>query len=136
MGDYPTKPTNGTPKCHYNASRVVVKVTKIGEIAKGTEKSLEKALHVAPTVVAFQVGSAFELYKAGILKDCGTSLGTHPMEVMGFSSEGKTPYWIVKNSWGGNWGMQGYAFVEKDIGACGLDSTTFEFPESVVVNSI
>ena len=106
--NYPTQPyINGTAVCRYNASRVVVKVPKIGEITKGTEKSLEKALHVvcsscdhklsramatihlllsflnhilvplaemvtihaivvflqAPAVVAFQVGSDFELYK-------------------------------------------------------------------------
>ena len=45
--DYPNKPyINGTAVCRYNASRVVVKVPKIGDIANGSEKSLEEALHV------------------------------------------------------------------------------------------
>ena len=42
--DYPN-PNNDTV-CNYNAARVAVKVPKIGVLTGGTEKALEKALHV------------------------------------------------------------------------------------------
>ena len=36
---------------------------------------------------------------------------------------GYTPeYWIVKNSMGTDWGDKGYAYIERDVNACGLNT--------------
>jgi len=37
-----------------------------------------------------------------------TPLGYHAVEVVGWDSTGDVPYWIVKNSWGGEWADKGY----------------------------
>lgn len=31
------------------------------------------------------------------------------------------PFWIVKNSWGLGWGMDGYILVERGNNRCGLE---------------
>lgn len=55
---------------------------------------------------------------------CGTKLN-HAMTVVGYGIDSdETKYWIVKNSYGVQWGNMGYMFVERDIkdpeGRCGI----------------
>ena len=35
-------------------------------------------------------------------------------------SNGREGYWIVRNQWGGNWGMNGYAYVSMGANTCGI----------------
>jgi hypothetical protein len=44
--------------------------------------------------------------------------------VVGYSSlDVATPYWIVQNSWGSDWGDQGYVYIEitDGDGICGIN---------------
>lgn len=61
----------------------------------------------------------FELYKGGILKanKCGKDID-HAVLLVGFTPS----YWVVKNSWGENWGNQGYLYLERGKNACGINS--------------
>ena len=65
----------------------------------------------------------FELYKGGILRGshCSGEID-HAVTVVGFGIEGDTRYWIVKNSWGTRWGVDGYFYLERDKKACGINS--------------
>lgn len=56
--------------------------------------------------------------------DCGTTLD-HGVAVVGYGmTEDATKYWIVKNSWGSDWGEKGYIRMERGIsaaeGLCGI----------------
>ena len=50
--------------------------------------------------------------------DCGTDTD-HAVQVIGADLE--KGYWIVRNSWGSQWGVDGYAYVQmggKDVYFC------------------
>ncbi|GAB4860575.1 hypothetical protein Ancab_035735 [Ancistrocladus abbreviatus] len=56
--------------------------------------------------------------------ECGTDLN-HGVAVVGYSTTlDGTKYWIVKNSWGTDWGEDGYIRMEREIsaeqGLCGI----------------
>lgn len=76
---------------------------------------------------------SFELYKSGIMKatHCGKNID-HAVAIVGYGQVGFQRYWIVKNSWGPEWGVDGYFYLERDKGACGLTSYA-SFPTDVVV---
>ena len=58
-------------------------------------------------------------YKGGIIlaKDCSNS-PKHAVLAVGYTPS----YWIIKNSMGEEWGDKGYAYVERNTGACGIET--------------
>ncbi|OCT56372.1 cathepsin W [Xenopus laevis] len=53
----------------------------------------------------------------------------HVVLIVGFSRERK--YWILKNSWGDNWGEKGFFRLRLGSNACGIA----EYPVSAIVNT-
>lgn len=52
-------------------------------------------------------------YQSGIYKHTSGSLeGGHAIKVVGWGEQDGTPYWIVANSWGPKWGLDGYFWIE------------------------
>ena len=46
--------------------------------------------------------------------------GGHAVVILGYGEELGVPYWICQNSWGYNWGEDGYFRIA--MGECGIDS--------------
>jgi len=68
-------------------------------------------------------------YSGGIITgtpDQCSSMGTdHAVTLVGYDNTGSIPFWIVKNSWGLNWGEKGYFRIQADNDLCGIwDCTT------------
>uniref|UniRef100_A0A2C9VRG1 Vignain n=1 Tax=Manihot esculenta TaxID=3983 RepID=A0A2C9VRG1_MANES len=79
-----------------------------------------------PVSVAIDAGgSDFQFYSEGVFTgSCGTELD-HGVAVVGYGTTlSGTKYWIVKNSWGAEWGEKGYIRMQRGIsekeGLCGI----------------
>ncbi len=60
-----------------------------------------------PLAVSFKVFEDFEYYKSGVYSYAyGPVEGGHAVLIVGYNDDGG--YFIVKNSWGASWGMNGY----------------------------
>jgi len=78
-----------------------------------------------PVEGAFEVYSDFMQYQSGVYVKSKTAslLGGHAIKILGWGTDQKSglDYWIVANSWGTNWGMNGYFYIERGVNMCGID---------------
>lgn len=49
------------------------------------------------------------------------STGGHAVEIVGWGEENNEKYWIVKNSWGTEWGRDGYFYISKGNNECDIE---------------
>ena len=102
-----------------------VTVSDYDMVMPDSAKDLKAAIAVCPTSVSIEADKAvFQHYKSGILDspECGVKLD-HGVAAVGYGSEDGTDYYIVRNSWGPDWGESGYiriAAVEGGDGICGI----------------
>jgi C1A family cysteine protease len=66
--------------------------------------------------------SSWSIYSSGIVTaaNCGQNID-HAIQLTGYSpSQGG--YWIVRNSWGTDWGMNGFIYLQYGQDTCGITS--------------
>ena len=125
--EYPYTAQDG--QCNYDASEGEVGAVSYEDVTSNSPSELAAAVAQQPVSVAIEADqSVFQSYTGGIINsaDCGTQLD-HAVLVVGFGNDGTTDYWILKNSWGSDWGESGYFRIIRDMngadaGICGLQS--------------
>ncbi|QDZ19432.1 papain cysteine protease [Chloropicon primus] len=107
-------------------NRVVVTIDGFEDVEAGNEEEMIKVVSKQPLSVAIQANHPnFQLYTGGVFADpdCGEQLD-HGVLVVGYgTSEDGQDYWIMKNSWGGMWGEEGYMKMAMGVapsGICGI----------------
>lgn len=97
------------------------------DVTPNDETALAAAVAVGPVSVAIEADQkVFQLYSGGIIdaESCGTKLD-HGVLVVGYGEDNGQEYWLVKNSWGADWGEKGYFRLAKHAdttgkGTCGV----------------
>jgi C1A family cysteine protease len=133
--DYPDKShTSGrTGKCKWD-KKTSAKVTGFtyatkpcnsGACKNQDEDALAAALATkGPISICVNAGgNGWQVYKRGVYsKKCsGASEDLdHCVQLVGYDKSGTTPYWIVRNSWNTDWGIDGYMHLEMGKNLCGV----------------
>ncbi len=91
-----------------------IPVAGITGCTKVLENSYNATMRAVATVgpVAVNVDATrWGMYQAGIFNGCdqqSTYDIDHVVQLVGYGTEGTTPYWIIRNHWGTSWGEGGY----------------------------
>ena len=81
--------------------------------------------HQPITSVINATAESFQLYASGILDDATcTGIPNHAVVLTGYGTFEGSEYWIVKNSFGENWGESGYLRIAMKAGdgICGIQT--------------
>ena len=105
-------------------------------ITEGDEDELKVAVYQQPVSVAFQVADDFSSYTSGVYTStmCGNTAMdvNHAVLAVGYGTDPVSglDYWLIKNSWSTDWGMDGFFKMERGVNMCGIAMCN-SYPESV-----
>ena len=118
-------------ECQFNKSHIGATETGFVRVPKEDEDALAVAVATqGPITVGMDAsGIGFLYYSHGIYsddkvicptcdrcsKDCRREC-CHALLIVGYGPG----YWLVKNSWGKGWGMEGYIKIKRGVNTCGI----------------
>jgi len=122
----------GPNACKFSAANIGDTISSYTDITSGSETELQTAADQQPVSVAIDASNySFQLYTGGVYyeQDCSSTNLDHGVLVVGYgTSASGSAYWLVKNSWGTSWGMQGYIQMSKNRNNnCGI-ATAASYP--------
>ncbi|KAJ0514650.1 putative cathepsin F [Helianthus annuus] len=126
--DYPyTAKDHGA--CKFDKSKVVASVANFSVVSLDEDQIAANLVKHGPLAVAINA-AYMQTYIGGVSCPflCAKRLD-HGVLLVGYGAAGyapirmkEKPYWIIKNSWGENWGEKGYYKICKGHNVCGVDS--------------
>jgi len=104
--------------CKFSANSVVAQVATYAQVSG--ETGLYQTLSTSGPVSVCVDASSWSAYTGGILTSCTTNVD-HCVQAVGYANYGTAQnYWIVRNSWGTDWGVNGFIFIEIGQDLCDI----------------
>lgn len=130
---YPYTAETGT--CQFNRANVAATLVSYQDVTSESETALTTAVaQRGPVSVAIDAShSSFQFYSGGVYyeAECSATQLDHGVLAVGYGAEGSSDYYIVKNSWGTDWGMSGYIWMSRNRNNnCGI-ATMASYPCAV-----
>ena len=114
-------------RCTFDESDVAASITGYINVTQsdhtsgnpGNETKLAQVLAEKGPISVCIDSDPWRFYQSGILTYGARNLN-HCVQLIGMDSTFTTPYWILKNSWGKNWGEEGYIRMQMGTDVCGV----------------
>jgi len=122
---YPYQAQQG--QCKYNQEEAVTVNSGGLDVPKGSVSALKSSIYQQPTVIEVDASQILQSYSSGVLdasSGCSASVD-HAVLAVGYGNfEGKDAF-VIRNSWGADWGVNGYFYVSSNsdnggMGTCGI----------------
>jgi len=134
--DYPytSGQTQSSGTCTFDSSKVAAQFSgtcswvdppcNVGQDCNGqSEQNLEDQLQSSPISICINA-EPFQDYTSGTIQsNCSNdpSKIDHCIQLVGYNNNVSPPYWIIRNSWGTDWGNSGYVYIAKGMkNLCGV----------------
>jgi len=124
---YPYKAARSTQGCRHDVKTYNqgAKISDAYYTGRATEELMKELVYEHGAVVTtVQAEGPFMDYGGGVFSGCRSAKTDHAVTVVGYGTDAKSgkPYWLIKNSWGKNWGENGFIRLERGVGMCGVGS--------------
>ena len=131
--DYPYKGVKGICKSDKSkyADFIVTGYKKLGSSSSTwspvDENEIKEFLYVTGPLAIALNATPLQTYTGGILdvnsSQCPASGINHAVLLVGYGVDATTGmnYWIIRNTWGKNWGEKGYFRIRRGNGTCGVN---------------
>lgn len=119
--DYPYEGTNG--ECRFDGSKTVLSATNEHFLPADAEEMKSHVGSIGPLGACAMVG-AWKPYTGGIITECNDSDPKcgHCFQIVGYGSENGQDYWKVRNSWGTDYGENGFVRVARGQNLCQIEA--------------
>jgi len=119
--DYPYSAEGGeSGSCNFDASDVVATVSSYNSVNGETGLYQQTSSSSGGPVSVCVDASSWQSYTGGVLTQCGNDVD-HCVQLVGYNNYGESgAYWIVRNSWGEDWGEQGFIWIEIGQDLCSI----------------
>jgi len=118
LSDYPYTAEDGT--CAFNSGEVVATVTASQSISGESGLYSQTSSPSGGPVSVCVDASSWQSYSGGILTTCGNNVD-HCVQLVGYAAYGGSgAYWVVRNSWGADWGQNGFIWIAIGQDLCSI----------------
>jgi cysteine peptidase B len=123
LSTYPYTAGEGeSGSCQFNQQNVGATVSAYQSIDGETGLYQQTSTASGGPVSVCVDASSWQDYSGGVLSTCGEDVD-HCVQLTGYANYGQTgSYWIVRNSWGTDWGQSGYIWVAIGQNLCDIGS--------------
>ncbi|KAJ6652108.1 hypothetical protein lerEdw1_013365 [Lerista edwardsae] len=112
-------------KCGFSREKVAVYINSSVAISKDERVMAAWLAKNGPISIALNA-FAMQFYKRGISHPffllCNPWMIDHAVLLVGYGTHNNVPFWAIKNSWGEDWGEQGYYYLHRGSRACGMNT--------------
>jgi len=114
--DYPYRAQNG--QCTFDSSKIAAHISSYESAGTKNEDDMAAYLVAKGPISVCVDATTWSPYRGGVFpgSQCHQPNTDHCVLLVGFNLPGK--YWIVRNSWGAEWGVSGYMYLEYGVDAC------------------
>ena len=117
--DYPLR-TNYSGPCQFNEKKERIKIKGYMNVTHD-ENIIKDALYETGPLSILLDFTGLMHYKSGVANPllCST-WPDHALVLVGFGTKDHD-YWLIKNSWGLKWGINGYFMLKRGANKCGIN---------------
>jgi len=126
--EYPWQ--NGWGICNFfNLNNGTAKVNNYTDLGTGLSDNESKnvgkmisLLNQGILATYMYAGDSLMSYSSGIINQCDSGFINHEVNIVGYGTDNSTnlDYWIVRNSWGTQWGEGGYFRIVRGENMCSI----------------
>ncbi|XP_030000742.1 cathepsin F isoform X2 [Sphaeramia orbicularis] len=125
--------TGRKQRCDFTSGKVAAYINSSVELSKDEKEIAAWLAENGPVSVALNA-FAMQFYRKGVSHPlkifCNPWMIDHAVLMVGYGARNGVPFWAIKNSWGEDYGEQGYYYLYRGSNACGINKMC----SSAVVN--